>query len=466
MRIQFCGADRTVTGSCHLIEVNGLRLFLDMGMYQGPREQARRLNTWLPEDALSADAIILSHGHLDHCGKIPVFTRAGFAGPIYCTPATSEVARVVLQDAAEIQEEDSNYLNRRDRAPGEAPVQPLYVSSDIPPVLRQMRRVRYGQKTEVGPSVWFTFFDAGHILGSAYVILEWQENGTGPMLSLLFTADVGRYDSPIIRDPAEIPHPVDFVITESTYGGKQHGEMNDVGPQLLQAVRDCIQRRSRLIVPAFAVGRTQTILWYIQRFIQNGEIPALPVYVDSPMGVEISRIHAEYPESYDEETKAAIGHKDLFGTSRVNFARTSQDSRKINGDHGPCVIIASSPTCEFGRVLHHLKLSIERKDDIVIFVGWTPPNTLGRRLQSGQERVRIYDRWYTVACDLRTIHGLSAHADADELVRFLRPTITPKTQFYIVHGEPEQSEQFAARLLAEGASRVDIPAMETMAMAV
>ena len=329
-----------------------------------------------------------------------------------------------------------------------------------------MRRARYGQKVELGPSVWFTFHDAGHILGSAYVILEWQENGAGPVRSLLFTADVGRYNTPIIRDPVDLPHAVDFVITESTYGGKRHGEMNDVGPQLLQAVRDCIQRRSRLIIPAFAVGRTQTILWYIQRFIQNGDIPPIPIHVDSPMGVEISRIHAEYPESYDEETKAAIGHKDLFGTSRVNFARTAQDSRKINGDHGPCVIIASSPTCEFGRVLHHLKLSIERKDDIVVFVGWTPPNTLGRRLQSGQERVRIYDRWYTVACDLRTIHGLSAHADGDELIRFLRPTINPKTQFYVVHGEPEQSEAFASRLLSEGASRVDIPAMETMAMAV
>ena len=464
MRIQFCGANRTVTGSCHLIEVNGMRIFLDMGMYQGPREQARRLNNWLPDDAKTADAIILSHGHLDHCGKIPVLTRSGFAGPIYCTPATAEVARVVLQDAAEIQEEDVNYLNRRQRAPQDPPVQPLYVSTDIPVVLRQMRRTRYGQKVELGPGVWFTFYDAGHILGSAYVVLEWKENNAGPLRTLLFTADVGRYDTPIIRDPQDLPHAVDFVITESTYGAKHHAPMSEVGPQLLKAVQDCIQRRSRLIVPAFAVGRTQTILWYMQRFIQNGDIPQIPVHVDSPMGVEISRIHAEYPESYDEETKAAIGHKDLFGTSRVNFARSSQDSRKINGDSGPCVIIASSPTCEFGRVLHHLKLSIERKNDIVVFVGWTPPNTLGRRLQGRQERVRIYDRWYNVACDIRTLHGLSAHADCEELIRFLRPTIGPQTQFHVVHGEEDQSEVFAMRLLSEGASRVNVPAMESAAL--
>ena len=464
MRIQFCGANRTVTGSCHLIEVNGMRIFLDMGMYQGPREQARRLNNWLPDDAKTADAIILSHGHLDHCGKIPVLTRSGFAGPIYCTPATAEVARVVLQDSAEIQEEDANYLNRRQRSPQEPAIQALYVGTDIPVVLRQMRRTRYGQKVELGPGVWFTFYDAGHILGSAYVVLEWKENNEGPLRTLLFTADVGRYDTPIIRDPQDLPHPVDFVITESTYGAKHHAPMSEVGPQLLKAVQDCIQRRSRLIVPAFAVGRTQTILWYMQRFVQNGDIPQIPIHVDSPMGVEISRIHAEYPESYDEETKAAIGHKDLFGTSRVNFARTSQDSRKINGDSGPCVIIASSPTCEFGRVLHHLKLSIERKNDIVVFVGWTPPNTLGRRLQSRQERVRIYDRWYNVACDVRTLHGLSAHADCEELIRFLRPTIGPQTQFHVVHGEEDQSEVFAMRLLSEGASRVNVPAMESAAL--
>src|SRR6266566_4426008 len=234
MRIQFCGADRTVTGSCHLIEVNGLRILLDVGMYQGARDLARRLNTWLPKDAKSVDAVVLSHGHLDHCGKLPVLTSAGYAGPIYCTPGTAAVTRIALSDAAEIQEEDASYLNRRSRAPGEEPVRPLYTRADIPVVFRAFRLANYGQRTDLAKGVSFTFYDAGHILGSAYVVLDWTEGGKGR--SLLFTADIGRYDTPILRDPATLAGPVDLVITESTYGNAKHAPMDQVGPQLLEAV--------------------------------------------------------------------------------------------------------------------------------------------------------------------------------------------------------------------------------------
>jgi len=464
MRIQFCGADQTVTGTCHLIEVNGLRLFLDMGMYQGSREQARQLNQWLPEEARTASALILSHGHLDHCGKIPVLTRGGFEGPIYCTAGTAAVARIVLEDSAEIQEEDADYLNRRGRAPGEELIRPLYVRSDIPRVLKLMRRVGYSQRVDLGRGVGFTLLDAGHILGSAYVMVDWQESGSAVKRTLLFTADMGRCKSPIIRDPQPIPQPVDYVITESTYGGRSHAPMSEVGPALLDAVRHCVERRSRLLVPAFAVGRTQTILWYMQRFIQEGLIPAIPIYVDSPMGVEVSEVHSQFREYYDQETRQAIGAKDLFGTSRVTFASSTQDSKKINGESGPCVIIASSPTCEFGRVLHHLKQSVERPNDLVVMVGWTPSRTLGRRLQDGEKRVRIYDRWYEVTCEVRTLHGLSAHADGDELVRFLSPTIRRETRFYVVHGEPDQAEAMAQRLLAGGAGHVEIPAMDSLVL--
>lgn len=463
MRIQFCGADRTVTGSSHLIEVNGLRILLDCGMYQGPRDEANRLNRLLPENPGKIDALILSHGHLDHCGKIPVLTRAGYSGPIYCTAATAEVARIVLEDSADIQEEDSNYLNRRSVGPDTPQIKPLYVNSDIPRVIKQMQRVAYEQRVDLGRGVSFTFHDAGHILGSAYVILEWQQ-GPGAR-RLLFTADVGRYHTPILRDPATIPYPVDYVITESTYGGKTHAPMDQVGPQFLDAVKSVIQTRSRLLVPAFAVGRTQTLLWYIQRFIQDKLIPPIPIHVDSPMGVEVSQVHSRFREYYDEETARAIGQQDLFGESRVNFAITPDDSRKINGAPRPCVIIASSPTCEFGRILHHLKQSVERPNDLVVFTGWIPYNTLGRRLQNGDRRVKIFDRWYDVKCGIRTIHGLSAHADGDELIRFLTPTIRPETSFYVVHGEADQSEAFAGRLIASGAGKALVPAMETSLIA-
>ena len=463
MRIQFCGADRTVTGSCHLVEVNGLRILLDVGMYQGARDVARRLNEWLPNDAKSVDAVVLSHGHLDHCGKLPVLVRAGYKGPIYCTPGTAAVARIVLSDSAEIQEENAGYLNQRARAPGEELVRPAYTRADVPPVLGAFKHVKYGQRTELGKGISFTFHDAGHILGSAYVVLEWTE-GDKPR-SLLFTADIGRYSTPILRDPETLPSPVDLVITESTYGNAKHAPMSEVGPQLLAAVKQCIAAKSRLLVPSFAVGRTQTILWYMQQFISSGQMPEIPVFVDSPMGVEASEAYSQFRENYDAETTSMIGTKDLFGLARVTLASSSQDSRKINAQGGPCVIIASSPTCEFGRILHHLTISVERAKDLVLFVGYTPPDTLGRRLQDGAKRVRILDRWYDVRCEVRTIHGLSAHADADELLRFLTPTIRPETRAFVVHGEELQAETFANRLLAAGMGWAGVPAMESSTMA-
>lgn len=463
MRIQFCGANRTVTGSSHLVEVNGLRLFLDMGMYQGHRDDARLFNQYLPADVRSADAVILSHGHLDHCGKLPVAARAGFRGRIYCTPATAEVARIVLEDSAEIQLEDAQYLNQRAREPGAPPVEPLYGPDDVARVLQLLDRVNYGVRTDLGNGVSFTFFDAGHILGSAYVLLEWQE--AGAERRLVFTADIGRYGSAIIRDPHPLPGPVDFVITESTYGNATHAPMAEVEPQLLDAVKYCVQHKSRLIVPSFAVGRTQVILWYVQKFVAQGKVPPIPVFVDSPMGVEASKAHSAFRENYDDETNAMIGTKDLFGLGRVTFAASRDQSRGINSVTGACVIIASSPTCEFGRVLHHVKRSIEQPDDVIVFVGWTPPHTLGRRLQDGQRRVRIYDRWYELKCQVRTIHGLSAHADGDELLRFLGPTLKPQTTAYVVHGEVPQAEGLAARLLRAGMGSVHVPAMETSVVA-
>lgn len=461
MRLQFCGADRTVTGSSHLLEINGRRLLLDCGMYQGRRDEARRLNQYVPADARSFDALILSHGHLDHCGKLPVLVRAGFAGPIYCTPATAEVARIVLEDAAEIQVEDARHLNRRSVAPAQAPIAPLYTPDDIPDVLRLLKRTSYGRKTDVGNGVSFTFYDAGHILGSAYIVLEWEEGGRSR--SLLFTGDIGRYNAPILRDPHPLPGPIDLVITESTYGNTAHAPIEQVGTQLLDAARYCVEHSSRLIVPAFAVGRTQTILWYMRKFFQEKLLPPMPVFVDSPMGVEVSKVHHTFRAEYDEATLDMVGSDALF--QGVTFASSREQSKQVNRHRGPCVIVASSPTCEFGRVLHHLAMSVENEHDMVVFVGWIPPQTLGRRLQSGEMRVRIMDRWYDVRCQVRTIHGLSAHADRDELLRFLGPTLGPGTSAYVVHGEVPQAEAFARTLMTKGIGSATVPAMETSVVA-
>jgi metallo-beta-lactamase family protein len=322
-----------------------------------------------------------------------------------------------------------------------------------------MQRTPYAKKTDLGKGVSFTFFDAGHILGSAYVLIEWTESSKSR--SLLFTGDIGRYKTPIIRDPQPIPAPVEYLITESTYGNAKHAPMAEVGPQFLDAVKFCIAKHSRLLLPSYAVGRTQTVLWFIQRFIQEKQIPEIPIFIDSPMGVEVTKVHSEFRENYDRPTLEAIGNQDLFGLSRVTFASSPQESKKINSQTGACVIIASSPTCEFGRILHHLTQSVENPDNLVVFTGYIPGGTLGRRLQEGQKRVRILDRWYDVKCQIRTIHGLSAHADSDELLQFLKPTLGKQTSSWIVHGEVDQSEGFAHRLMSAGIGRTAVPAMET-----
>lgn len=469
MRIQFCGANRTVTGSCHLIEASGVRVLLDCGMYQGPRQVARDLNAWLPQDPAKLDAIILSHGHLDHCGKLPVLVKSGYRGPIHATPATIDVARIVLEDSAEIQEENASYLNQRSRDPSEPKISPLYIRADAHEVYRHFKRVNYHQKTHIastngGSGIDFTFYDAGHILGSAYIIIEYQEDGQ--KRTLLFTADIGRFNTPIIRDPETLPFAVDDVITESTYGDRPHAPMSEIEPQFLDAVKAVIARRGRLIVPSFAVGRTQTVLWYLNKFIREKSIPRIPIFVDSPMGVDVTRVTMEHRDNYDEETLKLLAGADPASLNLATFASSSQESRQINAVKEPCVIIASSPTCEFGRVLHHLKHSVEKPSDMIVFVGWIPPRTLGRRIQDRQSRIRILDRWYDLRCEVRTIHGLSAHADGEELLRFLKPTIRRETTAYVVHGEESAAETLAMKLRHAGMGQVVVPAMETSVLTV
>jgi len=460
MILRFLGAARTVTGSSHLIEVAGKRILLDCGLFQGRREEARRLNEFFSPHFNKLDAVILSHGHLDHCGRLPLLTRNGFAGEIYCTEPTASIARIVLEDSAQIQMEDAAYLNRRTRSDDQTHVQPLYTPADLRPLFKLFKYIPLQKRIGIG-DVGVTLFDAGHILGSAWILVDWKTKA-GLTRTCLFTADIGRFNTPIINDPHLPFEPADIVITESTYGGRAHNPMNDVEPAFLFLLQETIRKRSRLLIPSFALGRTQTMLWYVEKFILENKIPNLRVYIDSPMGTELTRVYLEHPASYDDQTSKLMKDHDFMRDDNVKLASTGEQSRQINSDSGPCVVIASSPSCEFGRILHHLGRSIEKPQDTVLFVGWTPPGTLGRRLQDGDKRVRIFDRYYDVKCKVTTLPGMSAHADGDEMIRFLKPAVSSKTHAFVVHGEADQSEVFASRLVRElGAAAATVPAMES-----
>ena len=462
MNVTTLGAGRTVTGSAHLVETAGKRVLLDFGLYQGRRDESRMLNEQIPDEIRSVDAVVLSHGHLDHCGRLPLLVKAGFRGKIYATAATRDVVRVVLEDSAKIQEEDATYLNRRggrDDQREMRAIKPLYTGKDVAALMSRFETIDYGRQQEIASGLTATIYDAGHVLGSGYVVLEYEE--TRCRKRLLFTGDIGRPGSAILRDPHPLPFAVDHVITESTYGTVKHAPIGGVGPAMVAAVRETAERGGRVIFPAFAVGRTQTLLYFLLGAMDRKELARIPIFVDSPMGVEMSRVTEAHRGLFDVDALKLMRGGKLFDEEFVKLCVSREESMAINEQRGPCVVIASSPTCEFGRVLHHLKRSVENPKDMILFNGFTPGNTLGRKLQDGARQVRILDRMYERRCQVRTTHGLSAHADGEELLRFLAPTIRPETTATVVHGEADRVDGFAARLIQAGMLTAVAPAMGT-----
>jgi len=457
MKLQFWGAAKTVTGSMHLVEANGHRILLDCGMFQGRRQEARERNAQLPFDVTGIDAVALSHAHIDHSGNLPTLAKNGFDKPIYSTSATRDLCSAMLRDSAYIQESDAEFVNKRNVEKGLPLVKPLYTLADATNALQLFHTVEYDRPIEILPGVRLTYRDAGHILGSASVTLDLAENGVAQCLA--FTGDVGRRGAAILRDPAVMDR-ADVLITESTYGDRHHGPMDQTRQRLAQVVGETIGRGGMLIIPAFAVGRAQDLVYHLHELFEAQAIPAVPVYVDSPLAINATEVFRLHPECYDEETQQHIlhdHHADPFGFSRLVYVRDAADSKKLNYRKEPAIIISASGMCEAGRVLHHLRHHIADPRATVLFVGYQAENTLGRRLVDGEPRVRIFGEEFDVKARIEKIDGYSAHADEEELLAFIGAIPLKPRQVFIVHGEPDAAATLATALRGLGIQKVTIP---------
>ena len=457
MQIQFWGAARTVTGSMHLLTINGKRLLLDCGLFQGKRAIANERNSQLPFDAKSIDACVLSHAHMDHAGTLPVLTKSGFDGPITCTSASRDLASVMLRDSAHIQESDARYLNKRNAERGQPLIKPIYTEADVVKCLQHFVAIEYHRTFEPIPGARVTFRDAGHILGSAEVVVDFEENKQ--KRRLVFTGDLGLRHLPILRDPEDVDR-ADILITEGTYGGRFHDPIEDTRNQLAQLIVDTYERQGVLIIPAFAVGRTQDLVYDMQRLVAENRIPDIPVYVDSPLATNVTEIFRLHPECYDEEILEYINTDpdgNAFGWPRLRYVRTTDESKALNESKQTCVIIAASGMCEAGRVLHHLKHHIGDPRATVLFVGYQAEYTLGRKILDGNEVVKIFGDEYDVRAQIKRLGGYSGHADHNDLVGFAHNMVSKPARAFIVHAEGDAADKLQSALQGIGLRDVQIP---------
>lgn len=456
MNIHFHGAAHTVTGSQHLIQINGQRLLLECGLFQGPRQESYERNLNFPFDPRSVDAVILSHAHIDHSGNLPNLIRRGFRGTIYATDATAHLSNLMLLDAGHIQEADAEFINKKNRRQGEERVEPLYTMEDAGRVAQYFQPVEYETDFTPVQGVRARFFDAGHILGSAGVLLEMQEGGRS--VRVWFSGDIGRRGLPLLRDPI-LPEPVDYLIMECTYGDKLHEDPQDAYEELREVVGRTARRGGKVIIPAFAVGRTQELVYSLHQMMQAGEIPHLPVYVDSPLAVKASDIFRAHPECFDEETHTFLntnGVKAALNFEQLVYVRSVEESKSLNGRKDPMVIISASGMAEAGRVLHHLKNNIEDSRNTILIVSWQAPHTLGRRLADREKQVRIFGEPYFRRAEVSTIGGYSAHAGQNLLVEYARSAARGDLKgTYLIHGEAKAASALMEKL--DGIGRVAYP---------
>ncbi|KAB2899963.1 MAG: MBL fold metallo-hydrolase [Kofleriaceae bacterium] len=447
MRLTFLGAAREVTGSMLLVTTERASVLVDCGLFQGRRAESRRRNAHLPHPAVTADAAIVTHAHIDHTGNLPVLVRSAFPGDIYLTPATRDLAACMLRDAARLQEADAEYLNRKYADDPEwEPIVPLYTEEDVPPALERMVAVPYHRRFTVADGVSATFLDAGHILGSAQLVLDIDERGR--QRRVVVSGDLGRAGLPIIRDPEPPPRHPDVLVMESTYGDRTHAPAERMADDLARVIDETRARGGKVVVPAFALGRTQELLVVLHRLRRDRRLPAIPVFIDSPLAIDVTSVFRMHPECFDAETRRLLDEDDLFALEGLHLTRTRDESVAINDVVGPAIIIAASGMAEGGRVLHHLRNLVEDPRNTVLVVGFMAQHTLGRRLVERRPRVKIWGVERDLRAQVVTLNAFSAHADADGLVAYASACRPGRA--LLVHGEDAAQAALRTRLAATG----------------
>jgi metallo-beta-lactamase family protein len=458
MKIAFHGAARTVTGSKHLLTLNnGRKYLLDCGMFQGLGQVTSNLNRHWGFNPGEVDHLILSHAHIDHSGLIPKLTKDGFTGNIFCTPATKELTEILLVDSAEIQEDDVKYVNKKRAAERQPALQPLYTVADAENAFQYLRAVEYGQWHAIDEFVELMYTDAGHIIGSAVVNLKIKDNGK--VTHVTFSGDVGRYRDVILRSPAVFPQ-ADYIILESTYGNSLH-ELNVTTPdQLLTRIeKTCLQKKGKLIIPAFSVGRTQELLHHLNQLELERRLPDLDYFIDSPLSVKTTELVKRYPTYFNKNIQEVLeSDGDPFAFKGLKFVKTVQESKLLNFRNEPCVIISASGMAEAGRVKHHISNNIENSRNTILMTGYCEPDSLGGRLLSGRKEVSIFGVLHEVHAEVDAIHSMSAHGDYEDLSQFLADQDPRQVKrLFLVHGEYKVQQQFRERLIKKGFTDVEIP---------
>jgi metallo-beta-lactamase family protein len=460
MRIHFHGAAQTVTGSQHLIEVNGSRLMLECGLFQGRRSETYERNRTFSFDPSEIDAVLLSHAHIDHSGNLPHLVKNGFNGPIYATPATVDLSDVMLRDSGHIQEADAVFVNKKRAKRGEPLIEPLYTIEDAEQVTRHFEKIEYDTPFEPLPGVVARFVEAGHILGSAAIALELEENGR--KVRLWFSGDIGRRDIPLLRDPV-LPEETDYLLMESTYGDKPHRDPRSSFEEFQQVVSQTVKRGGKVIIPAFAVGRTQELVYCLHQMMDSGEVPKVPVFVDSPLAVNASDIFRRHPEVFDQETKDFVSRDKhpALDFAQLTYTRSVEESKALNERKDPMVIISASGMAEAGRILHHLRNNIQDPRNTICIVSWQAPYTLGRRIADREKKVKIYGEVFDRKAQVATIGGLSAHAGQGLLTEYALGVKGSVRKVFLVHGEEKSAMALKEKLVEGGLSEIYYPELHS-----